>query len=147
MADNCGYAITWIFGLIPSLQLVLVVTLWVYQLQEKSENIPYNYVHSKDSICKKLASEHKISAQESRFLIWSPKISYLEPWFWGIACVSAQEIFSNLSRRKSNISHSMSPPYIYWNIYSKGLQVTFSSFPFLTSFSFFSTRDTQCIGR
>ena len=47
MADNRDYAITW-FCRHDSLIPVLTVTLWVYQLQEKSENIPYNYVHSEE---------------------------------------------------------------------------------------------------
>ena len=35
------------------MQLMLAVTLWVYQLLEKSENIPYNYVHSQERSYKK----------------------------------------------------------------------------------------------
>ena len=46
------------FGIvILSSQHVLAVTLWVYQLQEKSENIPYSYVHSEESSRQKLASK------------------------------------------------------------------------------------------
>ena len=52
------------FGMILSPPLVLADTLWVYQLQEKSENILHNYVHSQESIYQKLASEGYILAQK-----------------------------------------------------------------------------------